>query len=73
MGVVKRVEKKESVAGQFAGKYKSEMYCWTLKTRYLLLWSGGTMPISFFDVLEQSVYWLFKLEKSIFVQKVHRV
>ena len=30
-GVVKSVEKKESVAGQFAVKYKSETYCWTQK------------------------------------------
>ena len=31
VGVVKSVEKKdsESVAGQFAVKYKSETYCWT--------------------------------------------
>ena len=28
-GVVKSVEKKKSVAGQFAVKYKSETYCWT--------------------------------------------
>ena len=31
MGVVKSVEKKKSVAGQFAVKYKSETYCWTQK------------------------------------------
>ena len=31
VGVVKRVEKKESVAGQFAVKYKSETCCWTQK------------------------------------------
>ena len=31
VGVVKSVEKKKSVAGQFAVKYKSEAYCWTKK------------------------------------------
>ena len=31
VGVVKSVEKKKSVAGQFAVKYKSETYCWTQK------------------------------------------
>jgi hypothetical protein len=31
VGVVKSVEKKESAAGQFAVKYKSEKYCWTKK------------------------------------------
>jgi len=31
VGVVKSVEKKKSVAGQFAVKYKSETYCWTKK------------------------------------------
>jgi len=31
VGVVKRFEKKKSVAGQFAVKYKSETYCWTQK------------------------------------------
>ena len=30
-GVVKSVEKKKSVAGQFAVKYRSETYCWTQK------------------------------------------
>ena len=29
--MVKRVEKKKSVAGQFAVKYKSETYFWTQK------------------------------------------
>jgi hypothetical protein len=29
VGVVKSVEKKESVASQFAVKYKPEKYCWT--------------------------------------------
>jgi hypothetical protein len=31
VGVVKSVEKKKSVAGQFAVKYKLETYCWTQK------------------------------------------
>ena len=31
VGVVKNVEKKKSVADQFAVKYKSEAYCWTEK------------------------------------------
>jgi hypothetical protein len=31
VGVVKSEEKKKSVAGQFAVKYMSEMYCWTQK------------------------------------------
>jgi hypothetical protein len=31
VGVVKSVEKKKSVAGQFAVKYKSETYGWTQK------------------------------------------
>ena len=31
VGVVKSVEKKKSVAGQFAVKYKSETYCRTQK------------------------------------------
>ena len=31
VGVVKSVEKKKSVAGQFAVKYKSETYGWTKK------------------------------------------
>jgi hypothetical protein len=31
VGVVKRVEKKKSVDGQFADKYKPETYCWTQK------------------------------------------
>ena len=31
VGVMKSVEKKESVAGQFAVKCKSETYCWTQK------------------------------------------
>jgi hypothetical protein len=31
VGVVKRVEKKQSVAGQFAVNYMSETYCWTQK------------------------------------------
>ena len=31
VGVVKSVEKKKSVAGQFAVKYRSETYCWTQK------------------------------------------
>jgi hypothetical protein len=31
VGVVKSVEKKKSVAGQFAVKYTSERYCWTQK------------------------------------------
>ena len=30
-GVVKSVEKKKSVARQFAVKYNSETYCWTQK------------------------------------------
>ena len=30
-GVLKSVEKKKSVAGQFTVKYKSETYCWTQK------------------------------------------
>ena len=29
--MVKSVEKKKSVADQFAVKYKSETYCWTKK------------------------------------------
>jgi hypothetical protein len=29
VGAVKSVEKKKSVAGQFAVKYKTETYCWT--------------------------------------------
>jgi hypothetical protein len=44
-GLVKSVEKKQSVAGQFAVTYKSETYCWTHKLnnddygvdKYLLL------------------------------------
>jgi hypothetical protein len=31
VGVVKSVEKKKSVAGQFTVKYRSETYCWTKK------------------------------------------
>ena len=31
VGVVKSVEKKKSVAGQFAVKDQSETYCWTKK------------------------------------------
>ena len=31
VGVVKRVERKKSVAGQFAVKYQSDTYCWTKK------------------------------------------
>ena len=31
VGVVESVEKKKSVAGQVAVKYKSETYCWTRK------------------------------------------
>ena len=31
VGVVKNVEKKKSVAGQFAVKCKSEKFCWTEK------------------------------------------
>ena len=31
VGVVKSVEKKKSVSGQFAVEYKSETYCWTQK------------------------------------------
>ncbi len=31
LGVVKSVEKKKSVAGQFAVKYKSETYYWSQK------------------------------------------
>jgi hypothetical protein len=31
VGVVKSVEKKKSVADEFAVKYKSETYCWTKK------------------------------------------
>ncbi len=33
MGVVKSVEKKKSVSGQFAVKYKSEALCWTQKRK----------------------------------------
>jgi hypothetical protein len=29
VGVVKSVEKKKSVAGQFAVKYQTETHCWT--------------------------------------------
>ena len=31
VGVLKSVEKKKSVADQFAVKYKSKTYCWTQK------------------------------------------
>ncbi len=31
VGVMKSVEKKKSLPGQFAVKYKSETYCWTPK------------------------------------------
>ena len=31
VGVLKSVDKKKSVAGQFAVKYESETYCWTQK------------------------------------------
>jgi hypothetical protein len=31
VGVVKSVEKKKIVAGQFEVKYRSETYCWTQK------------------------------------------
>jgi hypothetical protein len=33
VGVVKSVQKKKSVAGQFSVKYKSETCCWTQKLK----------------------------------------
>ncbi len=33
VGVVKSVEKKKSVSGQFAVQYRSETYSWTKKTK----------------------------------------
>ena len=45
-GVVKSVEKKKSVAGQFAVKYKSETYCWTQKLR------------EYYGVDKSTGYWL---------------
>jgi hypothetical protein len=35
-GVMKSVEKKKSVPGQFAVKYRPETYCWTEKVKSLL-------------------------------------
>jgi len=46
-GVLKRVEKKKSVAGQFAVKYKSEAYRWTkkLNKEYYGIDKYGVIPV----------------------------
>ncbi len=41
VGVVKSVEKKKSVAGQFALKYESETYCWNKKLNKAPEYDGG--------------------------------